>query len=157
MGFFWHNVWFDWYDIFAMFYLAVVNLTLIDLPGLTKVAVGNYFSFFLCYACVSLNFRAISGLCVFLLQIKVYSFLFCDNVSLLQRDSPKILFKILKTWSARMLRRWTSLSVSPPPQKKKEKINHNKKWQPWVSSTSKWVRQEELYCLPKMTWLLVLS
>lgn len=31
-----------WYHILFSFVFAVVNLTLIDLPGLTKVAVGTY-------------------------------------------------------------------------------------------------------------------
>jgi hypothetical protein len=35
--------WFDFVMISAWFCLAVVNLTLVDLPGLTKVAVGNFY------------------------------------------------------------------------------------------------------------------
>lgn len=37
-----------------MFDSAVVNLTLVDLPGLTKVAVGKYHGSYFC-TCISLS------------------------------------------------------------------------------------------------------
>ena len=70
---------------------AVVSLTLIDLPGLTKVAVGN---------------AIIDELvALFLVTVPFFYLTFDTWNILLQRDKQNLLFKILKTWSDLMLTR----------------------------------------------------
>lgn len=84
------------YLTIKVYFLAVVNLTLIDLPGLTKVAVGILalqllFLFPVLIGCI---------LCSLPLQIN-----WLRDVLYLQKDSRRVLFKILKTWFAHILRR----------------------------------------------------
>lgn len=67
---------------------AVVNLTLIDLPGLTKVAVGRLST---CLLRV-----AYSAFYYFYLGQACYSF---------QKGSLKVSFKTLRIWCEHMLRR----------------------------------------------------
>jgi len=70
---------------------AVVNLTLIDLPGLTKVAVGN---------------AIIDELVALFLVTVPFFYLTSDTWNiLLQRGKQSLLFKILKTWFDLMLTR----------------------------------------------------
>lgn len=68
--------------------LAVVNLTLIDLPGLTKVAVGM--SYIISHILVGRDINMSNE------DLSVCS---------LQRDNLKVLFKTLKTWFDLILRR----------------------------------------------------
>lgn len=81
---------------FCMHFFAVVNLTLIDLPGLTKVAVGKpqYISQYV-YTILVVFWEES-------LEPQTYNHFF---PSFLKRDSRRVLFKILKTWSALMLKR----------------------------------------------------
>lgn len=74
-------------------FLTVVNLTLIDLPGLTKVAVGMHLLplFLVLYL-------------LFILVLILFEM--CTEFESLQRDSLIVLLKILKIWCARISRRY---------------------------------------------------
>lgn len=71
-----------------------MNLTLIDLPGLTKVAVGNILTI-----CLVQEFHTAGDMTDLL------------NFDLLQRDNKKVLSRTLRTWSAVMSKRYLNFTL----------------------------------------------